>query len=60
MQAACDLCHVTLNKNTLVGDPNAVNPGGVRIGTPAMTSRGLVEADFVTVAAFLNEVCVWS
>ena len=32
MEKACDLCHVTLNKNTVVGDANAINPGGVRIG----------------------------
>lgn len=56
MEKACDLCHITLNKNTVVGDVSAIMPGGVRIGTPAMTSRGLLEADFVTVAAFLHEV----
>lgn len=33
-----------------------MNPGGVRIGTPAMTSRGLKEADFERVADFLHEV----
>ena len=32
MEKACDLCHVTLNKNTVVGDANAIQPGGVRIG----------------------------
>ena len=29
MEKACDLCHITF---TVVGDPNAINPGGVRIG----------------------------
>ncbi|KXZ46754.1 hypothetical protein GPECTOR_41g719 [Gonium pectorale] len=56
MEKACDLCHITLNKNAVVGDLSAMNPGGVRIGTPAMTSRGLKEEDFVQVAAFLHEV----
>lgn len=55
-QAACDACHVTLNKNAVVGDVSAMNPGGVRIGSPAMTSRGLREADFEGVADFLHEV----
>jgi len=32
MEKVCDLCHVTLNKNTVVGDVNAISPGGVRIG----------------------------
>lgn len=53
---ACDACHITLNKNAVVGDTSAMNPGGVRIGTPAMTSRGLKEADFEKVADFLHEV----
>ena len=33
-----------------------MNPGGVRIGTPAMTSRGLKTEDFEKVADFLHEV----
>lgn len=41
MEKACDACHITLNKNTVVGDVSAFTPGGVRIGAPAMTSRGL-------------------
>ncbi|GLI61008.1 hypothetical protein VaNZ11_003270 [Volvox africanus] len=56
MEKVCDLCHITLNKNAVVGDLSAMNPGGVRIGTPAMTSRGLTETDFEAVAGFLHEV----
>ena len=37
---------ITANKNSVVGDKSAANPGGVRLGTPAMTTRGLVEKDF--------------
>jgi len=50
----CDECNITLNKNTIHGDANAINPGGVRVGTPAMTSRGLKEADFEQVADYLD------
>lgn len=57
MEKACDEAHITLNKNAVVGDSSAMNPGGVRIGTPAMTSRGLMEQDFDAVASFLHEVC---
>lgn len=32
MEKVCDLCHITLNKNAVVGDLSAMNPGGVRIG----------------------------
>lgn len=56
MEKACDLCHITLNKNAVVGDVSAMTPGGVRIGAPAMTSRGLKESDFEKIAAFLHEV----
>jgi len=48
-----DLMHVTTNKNSIVGDKSAVNPGGIRLGTPALTTRGMMEADMVVVAGFL-------
>ena len=43
MENACDEVHITLNKNTIIGDKSAVTPGGVRIGTPAVTTRGYME-----------------
>ena len=58
MEKACDLCHITLNKNAVVGDVSAMAPGGCRIGAPAMTSRGLKEADFEAIADLLHEVAV--
>ncbi|KAL6771559.1 SHMT2 [Auxenochlorella protothecoides x Auxenochlorella symbiontica] len=56
VEAAADRCHITLNKNAVVGDASALAPGGVRLGSPAMTSRGLGEADFRAIAGFLDEV----
>lgn len=58
MERCCDLCHITLNKNAVVGDVSAMTPGGVRIGAPAMTSRGLKEADFEQIGEFLHEAMV--
>jgi glycine hydroxymethyltransferase len=55
METICDMLHITLNKNAVYGDASALTPGGCRIGAPAMTSRGLKEADFVTIADFLHE-----
>lgn len=55
VEKVCDLAHITLNKNAVAGDTSALNPGGVRIGTPAMTSRGLTEDDFVKVADLLDK-----
>jgi glycine hydroxymethyltransferase len=40
MEKACDLCHITLNKNAVVGDQSAMNPGGVRIGERGDGVRG--------------------
>ncbi|KAK1389811.1 Serine hydroxymethyltransferase [Heracleum sosnowskyi] len=54
VEKLCDLCHITLNKNAVFGDSSALSPGGVRVGTPAMTSRGLLEKDFEQIAEFLH------
>lgn len=52
-EKVCEMCHITLNKITIFGDNGIITPGGVRIGTPAMTSRGCLESDFETIAEFL-------
>ena len=49
-----DMISITTNKNSLPGDVSAINPGGVRLGTPALTSRGFDEEDFDVVAGFLD------
>lgn len=49
-EKVCEACHITLNKCAIYG---SISPGGVRIGTPAMTSRGCLEEDFETIADFL-------
>ncbi|KAK6945626.1 Serine hydroxymethyltransferase-like domain [Dillenia turbinata] len=52
-EKVCEMCHITLNKVAIFDDNGTITPGGVRIGTPAMTSRGCLEADFETIADFL-------
>merc|ERR1719331_1357796 len=47
---------ISLNRNCVAGDKSALAPGGVRIGTPAMTTRGMLEADFVKVAEFIDRI----
>jgi glycine hydroxymethyltransferase len=44
----------TANKNTVPGDVKAMVPGGLRMGSPALTSRGFVEGDFDQVAGFVD------
>ena len=54
LQIKCDEVNITLNKNTVPNDPeNAFITSGVRIGTPAVTSRGLKEKDMKKVAKLL-------
>jgi glycine hydroxymethyltransferase len=48
------LCNLHCNKNTIPSDTSALTPGGVRMGTPALTTRGLIESDFVQVADFVD------
>lgn len=45
---------IAVNKNTVPGDKSAMNPSGVRIGTPALTTRGLLENDMDRVADFMD------
>merc|ERR1712146_307423 len=54
MEKVFEKMHITLNKNAVHGDKSAMTPGGVRIGAPAMTSRGLKEADFEQIGEFLH------
>ncbi|ESQ33306.1 hypothetical protein EUTSA_v10003888mg [Eutrema salsugineum] len=52
-EKVCEMCHITLNKTAIFGDNGTISPGGVRIGTPAMTTRGCLESDFETIADIL-------
>lgn len=49
-----ELACMATNKNTIPGDTSALTPGGIRMGTPALTSRGFEEDDFAKVAAFFD------
>lgn len=50
VERVLELAHIACNKNTVPGDVSAMVPGGLRIGTPALTSRGFLEKDFEAVA----------
>jgi glycine hydroxymethyltransferase len=52
-----DLANITTNKNAVLNDPNGPNvTSGVRLGTPAMTTRGFKEADVVRTAEAITMV----
>ena len=55
LQNRCDEVYITLNKNAVPNDPRSpFVTSGVRIGTPAITSRGLKEEDMPKIAE-----CIW-
>jgi glycine hydroxymethyltransferase len=55
-ESVLDQVHITLNKNAIADDPRGpMDPSGVRLGTPAMTTRGFKEAEFRQVARWIIE-----
>ena len=55
LQNRCDEVYLTLNKNAVPNDPRSpFVTSGVRVGTPAVTSRGLKEEDMPKIAE-----CIW-
>lgn len=45
---------IACNKNTVPGDKSALNASGIRLGTPALTTRGLVEKDIDRVVDLIH------
>ena len=57
LQNRCDEAYITLNKNTVPNDLRSpFVTSGVRIGTPAVTTRGMVESDMKEIAHLIHMV----
>ncbi len=55
VQIACDKARITLNKNMIPFDPEKpMVTSGVRIGTPAVTTRGMKEPEMLRIADFIE------
>lgn len=54
VERVLELVGVASNKNTVPGDTSAMKPGGLRMGSPAMTTRGLMPEDFVRIAEIVD------
>merc|ERR1712113_1134482 len=57
VEKVCEAASMSLNRNCVHGDASALSPGGVRIGSPAMTTRGCGTEDFKKIAHFLDRCC---
>merc|ERR1711941_220621 len=57
VEKVCEAASISLNRNAVHGDASALSPGGVRIGTPAMTTRGCTTDDFKKIGEFLDRCC---
>ena len=54
IEKICEYVDISINKNSVPGDKSALIPGGIRIGTPALTTRGFKENDFIKVVEFID------
>ena len=55
VQIACDKARITLNKNMIPFDPEKpFVTSGIRVGTPAVTTRGMKEAEMIRIADFID------
>ncbi len=54
LERIAELAAITINKNCVPGDASAITPGGVRLGTPALTTRGMGPEHMTVVAGLLH------
>jgi len=54
VEAVLEAANITCNKNAVPGDKSALTPGGLRVGAPAMTSRGFGEKEFRRVVQLID------
>jgi len=55
-ELALDKIGLTLNKNAVPEDPNPrFRPSGIRLGTPALTTRGMKESEMEQIAEFMKQ-----
>lgn len=54
VEAVLEQVNIACNKNAIPGDKSALTPCGIRIGAPAMSTRGMGEKDFERIAGYID------
>jgi glycine hydroxymethyltransferase len=58
VDAALGSAHITVNKNTVPNDPQSpFVTSGIRVGTPAATTRGFGESECIDIAKWICDIC---
>lgn len=56
VETALEDIGISVSRSTIPNDPNPpMNPSGIRVGTPAVTTRGMKEAEMVIIADLINQ-----
>jgi len=58
VEKICEMCNISANKNCIPSDTSPLKPSGLRLGTPALTTRGFGKKDFVQVVKIVHEAIV--
>lgn len=57
-EAILETAGITANRNSIAGDQSPFYPTGVRLGTPAVTTRGMKEGDMASIAAWIGRLLI--
>jgi glycine hydroxymethyltransferase len=57
-ESLLERANIIANRNSLPSDTSPFNPSGIRLGTPAITSRGMKEKEMIKIAEFFERILI--